>query len=140
MRASATRIFQPPDSAADVAVHHLLAEAQAGEHFARAALQRIAVELLEAVLHFAVAFEDALHLVRLIGVRHRGFECLQLGCDFAHRTGAGHHFGDGAAARHLADVLAEVADGHAAIDGHLTFVGQLLASDQAGRASSCRSR
>ena len=33
---------------ADVAVHHLLAEAEAGEHLARAAVERIAVELLEA--------------------------------------------------------------------------------------------
>ena len=43
---------------ADVAVHHLLAEAQAGEHFARPALQRVAVQLLEARLHLAVARDD----------------------------------------------------------------------------------
>ena len=45
----------------------------------------------------------------------------------AHRAGAVHHLGDGAAARHLADVLAEVADGDAAIDGDLALVGLLLA-------------
>ena len=33
---------------ADVAVHHLLAEAEAGQRLARAAVQRVAVELLEA--------------------------------------------------------------------------------------------
>src|SRR6185312_1382089 len=37
--------------------------------------------------------------------------------------------GHGAAAGHLADILAEVADGHAAIDGDLTLVGLLLAGD-----------
>ena len=36
---------------------------------------------------------------------------------------------DGAAARHLADVLAEVADGDAAIDRDLALVGLLLAGD-----------
>ena len=41
--------------------------------------------------------------------------------------GAVHRLGDGAAARHLADVLAEVADGHAAIDRDLALVGLLLA-------------
>jgi hypothetical protein len=40
---------------ADIAVHHLLAEAQAGQHLARPAFQRIAVELLEAALHLAIA-------------------------------------------------------------------------------------
>jgi hypothetical protein len=34
----------------------------------------------------------------------------------ADRTGAVHHLGHGAAARHLADILAEIADGDAAID------------------------
>ena len=36
-----------------------------------------------------------------------------------------------AAARHLAHVLAEVADGDAAIDGDLALVGLLLANDHA---------
>ena len=54
------------------------------------------------------------------------FELLQLGRDLADRAGAVHHLGDGAAARHLADVLAEVADGDAAIDRDLAFVGLLL--------------
>ena len=49
----------------------------------------------------------------------------------ADRAGAVHHLGDGAAARHLADVLAEVADGDAAIDRDLALVGLLLAGDHA---------
>ena len=47
---------------------------------------------------------------------------LQLGGELADRTGAIHRLGDSAAARHLADVLAEVADGDAAIAGDLAFV------------------
>ena len=114
---------------ADVAVHHLLAEAQAGEDLARPALQRVAVQLLEARLHLAVALDDRLHLVRPVRIRHGGLQLLQLGRHGAHRAGAVHHLGHGAAARHLAHVLAEVADGHAAIDGHLALVGLLLARD-----------
>jgi hypothetical protein len=37
-----------------------------------------------------------------------------------------HHFGDGAAARHLADILIEIADGDALFDGDLALVGLLL--------------
>src|SRR5436190_343268 len=47
----------------------------------------------------------------------------------APRAGAVHHLRHGAASRHLAHVLAEVADGHAAIDGHLALVGRVLARD-----------
>ena len=114
---------------ADVAVHHLLAEAQAGEHLARPPLERIAVELLEARLHLAVALDQALHLVRAIRIPHGRFELLELGRHRAHRAGAVHHLRHGAATRHLAHVLAEVADGHAAIDRHLALVGMVLARD-----------
>ena len=114
----------------DVAVHHLLAEAQAGEHFARAAFERIAVELLETVLHLAVLRDDRVHLVRACRVRHRGFERVQFGGDLRHRARAGDHLGDRAAPRHLADVLAEVPDGDAAIDRDLAFVGHVLAGNQ----------
>ncbi len=136
MRASATRIFQPPESFAHVAVHHLLAEAEAGQNLAGAALERVAIKLLEAMLHLAVASHDRVHLVGALrvgqfGIRHGGLEGLQLGRDLAHRAGAVHHFGGRAAARHLADVLAEVADGGAAIDRHPAFVGRFLALDHA---------
>ncbi|OIQ72209.1 hypothetical protein GALL_461690 [mine drainage metagenome] len=59
---------------ADVAVHHLLAEAQARKHLARPALQRIAVEFLEARL--------ALHLLGL-QVALLGMDVLQIGLDLA---------------------------------------------------------
>ena len=71
------------------------------------------------------------HLVRPVGIGHGGLQLLQLGGHRAHRAGAVHHLGDGAAAGHLAHVLAEVADGDAAIDGDLALVGQLLPGDHA---------
>ena len=114
---------------ADVAVHHLLAEAEARQRLARAAVERIAVEFLEAVLHLAIARDDVVHLVGLVRIGHGGLELLQLGRHDADRPGAVHHLGHGAAARHLADVLAEIADGDAAIERHLALVGQFLARD-----------
>src|SRR6185437_4745309 len=44
-------------------------------------------------------------------------------------SGAVHHLGDRAAARHLADILAEITDGHAAFDNDLPLVRLLLAGD-----------
>jgi hypothetical protein len=64
------------------------------------------------------------------GIGHRGLQ-RQLGGDRAHRPGAVHHLGHRAAARHLADILAEIADGDAAIDRDLALVGRLLAGDHA---------
>ena len=116
---------------ADIAVHHLLAEAEAGQRLARPALQRIAVELLEARLHLAIARDDVLHLGFLLGIGHGGFEQLQFGRDLADGTRAVHHFGDRAAAAHFADILAEIADGDAAIGRDLPFVGLVLARDHA---------
>jgi hypothetical protein len=113
-----------------VSVHHLGTEAQAGEHLAGARLERIAVKLLEASLHLAIARNDLIHVVGLVRIRHGGLERLELGRNRAHRTGTIHHLGDGAAARHLADVLAEIADGYAALDRQLAFIRLLLASDQ----------
>ena len=61
---------------ADIAVHHLLAEAQAGEHFARAAFERVAVEFLEPALHFAIALDDRVHLVQALRIGHGGLKLL----------------------------------------------------------------
>src|SRR5215217_3332547 len=54
-------------------------------------------------------------------------ELLQLGGRGTDWPGAVHHLGDRAAARRLAHVLVEVADGDAAIDGHLALIEVLLA-------------
>ena len=51
----------------------------------------------------------------LSGVGHVGLELLELGRDGADRADAVHHLRDGAAARHLADILAEIADRDAAL-------------------------
>ena len=83
---------------ADVTVHHLLAEAEARQRFACTPIQRIAIELFEAMLHLAIAGDDGLHVVREFRVGHRGFELFQFGRDHADGAGAIHHFGDCAAA------------------------------------------
>ena len=116
---------------ADISIHHLLAEAEPGQHFARPAFQRIAAERLEPALDFAEAFDDRVERVGLCGVAHRGFERMQLGGDDADIAGAVHHLGHSAAAGHLADILAEEADADAAIEKHLALIGLLLAGDHA---------
>ena len=116
---------------ADVAVHPFLAEAQAREHLARPGLQRIAIQLLEAPLHLAIALDDGVHVAGLVGIDHRGLEPGHFAGQRAHRPDAIHHLRDRAPARHLADILAEIADRHAGIDRHLAVVGLLLAGDHA---------
>jgi hypothetical protein len=76
MRASATRIFQPPDSAPTSPSIISWRKLRPGQHLARAAFERVAVELLEAVLHLAVARDDRVHLGGARGIRHRGLESL----------------------------------------------------------------
>ena len=116
---------------ADVARHRLLAEAKPVEHLAGAAVECVAVELVELCLHLAVSFDDGIHLVGAIGIAHGRLELGHLDRESRHRSDAVHHFGHGAASCHVADVLAEIADPHTAIDGDLTFVGLLLAGDHA---------
>src|SRR5690348_9165774 len=53
---------------ADIAVHHLLAEAEARQHLPRPRLQRVAVELLEASLHLTIARDDLVHVVGAIRI------------------------------------------------------------------------
>ena len=113
----------------DVALHHFLAKTKPREHFTGAALERIAVEFLKPVLHLAILGDDLFHLVRAIGIGHRGLQRLQFAGDRGDGPCPVHHLGDGAAATHLADVLAEIADGDAAIGRDLAFVGQFLAGD-----------
>ena len=113
----------------DIAVHHLLREAQARQHFARPAVKRIAVQLLVTRLHLAVALDDRIHLVQPVGIDHGGFELTQFGGNDADRTGTVHHLGDGAAAFHFADILVEIANRDALLDGHLPLVGLLFAGD-----------
>jgi hypothetical protein len=81
MRASATRIFQPPESLPTSPSISSCAEAEAREDLARARLERVAAELLEARLHLAEALDQRVHLVDALGVGHRVLELAQLGGD-----------------------------------------------------------
>ncbi len=108
---------------ADVAFHHLLAEAETRQRLTRPAIEGIAVELLEAVLHLAITRDDLVHLIRAIRIGHRSLELPQLARHDAHGPRPVHDLGHGATARHLTDVLAEIADGNAAIEGDLALVG-----------------
>ena len=60
---------------ADVAVHHLLAEAEARQRLPRPAVQLIAVEFLEAELHLAIARDDIFHLLGLFRIGHGSLKC-----------------------------------------------------------------
>ena len=101
-------------------------EAQSGQHFARPSVERIAAQLLETALHFAIAFDDLVHLVELVGIGHGVFQRLQFGCDLGHRPCAVHHLGHRRTARHFADILREITDGDAAIGADKPFIGQFL--------------
>src|SRR6185369_1357965 len=107
---------------ADVAFHHFLAEAETRQRLARPAVEGIAVEFLEAVLHLAITHDDFVHVVGAIGSGHRGLEFPKLARHGADGPGAVHHLSHGAAARHFTDVLAEIADGNAPIERDLTLV------------------
>ena len=114
---------------ADVAVHPLLAEAQARQHLAGPTIQGVAVQLLEPALHLAVARDDGLEIVVRAESAHDGLQLAQLGRQRAHRASAVHHLGDRTAAGHLADVLAEIADRHPGVGRDLALVGLVLAGD-----------
>jgi len=116
---------------ADVAVHHVLVEAEAGEDLARAGVEAVAAELLEAGLDLAEAGDEGVELVHARGVGQRLLERGQLGGDDRDRAGAVHGLGDDAAPGHLADVLAEVAERDALLDPHLALVGALGLHDHA---------
>ena len=125
----------PAGQFADIAVHHRLAEAEAVQHLAGAPVQRIAVELVVALLRVPVAGDDLVHLVGAVRIGHGRFQLGHLGRQGADRSHPVDHLDHRAAARHVADILAEIADGHATIDRDLAFVRQFLAGDH---AKQCR--
>ena len=128
-RAIATRIFQPPDSAPDIPVNPLIVEPETVENFAGAALERVAAEMVVFVLHVAKARENAVHVVDLRRVGHRVLQLLELVVQLAEAAAAGDGLVEHGAARHLFDVLAEIADRELARDRHVAFVGLFLAGD-----------
>ncbi len=116
---------------ADIAVHAFLAEAQAGQHFARPRFQGIAVQFLEPRLDVAIAFDNGVHLVGPVRIDHGGFELGHFGGERTDRADAIHDRGDGALARHFPDLLAEIADRHAGIDADQAVIGLFAAGDHA---------
>ena len=114
---------------ADVAVDPLVVEAEAVQHLARLRLEAVAAEVLVFLLHFAEAREDAVHVAGLRRVAHRVLQRLELVMQIAEAPAAGDGFVEHRAARHLLDVLAEVADGQLLRHRHVALVGRLLADD-----------
>ena len=114
---------------ADVAVDPFIVEAQAVQHFARLALERVAAEVVVFLLHFAEAREDLVHVVGAAGVRHGVLQLFELVVQVADAAAAGNRFIEHRASRHLFDVLAEVADGQLLRDGDFAFVGRFLTGD-----------
>ena len=104
-------------------------KAEARQDLPRARLERVAAELVEARLRVPEALDEILELVGARGVGHRVLERVQLVGRLGHLARAGHRLRDHAPALHLADVLAEVADGHAAIDRDLPASGCFLLHD-----------
>ena len=131
----------PAGELADVVVHDLGAEAEAGEDLLCARLQRVAAQLVEAGLRVAEALHQLLDLVRALRVGHGVLQLVELVRGLGDGAGACHRLFEHRAAAHLADVLAEVADGDVAIDRDLAAVGLLLLHDHAkdrGFAGSVR--
>ena len=116
---------------ADVAFDHLGREAEAGEDVARAGVERVAVELLEACLDLAVAVDQPLHLVEAIGVCEPRLELDELCSHARDLARAGNRLFEHGAARHLANILVEVAKRDAAIDRDRAGICDLGAHEHA---------
>ena len=116
---------------ADVAIDLVVVEAEAVQHFARLRLERVAAEVLVLFLHVAEAVEDRVHLVGARRVLHGVLQRFELVVQVADAAAAGDGLVEHGAARHLLDVLAEVADGEPLRDRDLAFVGRLFADDHA---------
>ena len=125
----ATRIFQPPERCADVAVDPVVLEAEPVQDLARLRLERVAAEVLVLLLHLAEAREDAVHVVRARGIAHRVVQLFELVVERAGAAAAGDRLVEHRPPGHLLDVLLEVADGELLRDGDVPFVGRLLADD-----------
>ena len=116
---------------ADVAVDPLVVEPEAMENLARAALERVAAEMVVLLLHLAEALENPVHLVGAPGIFERLLQLLELVMQVADAPAAGDRLVEHRAARHLLDVLAEVADGELLRHRHVAFVRLLFARDHA---------
>ena len=75
------------------------------------------------------ALDKPFHFAASSGIGHRVLERMKLVRGLGHLACAGHGLLQDGASAHLADVLAEVADDDALLDGHLPAVGLLLVDD-----------
>ena len=116
---------------ADVAVDPVVVEAEAVQHFAGLALERVAAEMVVFLLHLAEAREDLVHVVGAAGIGHRVLQLFELVMQIADAAAAGDGLIEDGAARHLLDVLAEVADGELLRDRDLAVVRRFFAGDHA---------
>ena len=114
---------------ADIAVDPHVVEAEAGEHFARLALEGVAAEMFVLLLDLAEAGQDRVRVGRPRRVGHCVLKVLQFVMEIAKATAAGDRFVEHASAGHLLDVLPKVSQRHASRDRHLTVIGRLLAGD-----------
>ena len=123
---------------ADVAVDLIVREPEPVQHLAGLALERVAAEVLVLFLHVSEALEDLVHLVGAIGIRHRLVQRLELVMEVADASTAGDGFIDDGPARHLLDVLLEVADRQLLRYRHLAVVRRLFSGDHAEKRRFAR--
>ena len=117
---------------ADVAVDLLVLEAEAVQHLARLALERVAAEMLVLLLHFAeAAQQDRVHVVGLRRDRQRVLQRLELVVQRAGTAAAGDRLVEHRPSGHLLDVLTEVADRQLLRHRYLAIVRHLFADDHA---------
>ena len=101
------------------------------EYLARLRLESVAAQVLVLLLHFAKAGQDAIHVVGLGRIGHVVLQRLELMMQDAETPAASNRLIEHRAARHLLDVLPEVADGDLLRDRDFALVGRLLADDHA---------
>jgi hypothetical protein len=116
---------------ADVAVDTLVVEPESVQHFARLALEGIPAEVGVLLLHFAEAFENAVHVGGACRVGHGELQRFQLVMQIAQTSAAGNGLVEHRASAHFLHVLAEVPDREFLRDRDLAFVRGFFADDHA---------
>ena len=82
-----------------VAIDLVVLEAEAVQHFAGLRFQRVAAEMLVGLLHFAEAFEDAVHVAGAVGIFHGALQAFELMVQIADAPAAGDGLVEHGAAR-----------------------------------------
>ncbi len=116
---------------AHVAIDLVVFKAQPMQHFARLRLQRVAAQMLVLFLHLAEALQNAIHLVRALGIFHGALQRFQLMMQIARAAAARDRLIQHRPALHLLHVLPEIADVQPLGNRDLAFVGLLFADDHA---------